>query len=255
MMNLEEIWDTVMPPERRWLGMIVMLVALLHLLALAWVQIDLPAGSLQAPRARQVTLMLPVHPPGTIGEESWAVWLDWKDPSAIALPWTPLLPPALPPSTPALSAPPPVPPLPLEDPLPGGQGLGIGQRAAQSLHTTRPPPMPIPLETPPALSGTLYRIDGLRSGRSLLTVPRLPRPRTDLALQRTVLNVLINRSGLVESALVQDSSMDPAVDMLAVQNVRTWRFTADPTAPEPEAVRVTFFWDLQAKSPLEPNAP
>lgn len=254
MMIPQEWWEYVMPPERRWFGLFVLGVLGIHLAALALVRVEVAEGGLHPPRARQVTLISPRLDSPLLGGRDWAVWLDWKDPSAIALPWSPLPSPPLPPLESGKEVGSALPPLTAQAPLPGaGLGQAIEQRAAQSVQTGTRAPMPIPVESPPRLSGTRYRADWSRAERALLTPPQLPRPRTDMALQHTVLTVLVNRMGLVESVLVVESSTDPAVDLAAIQSIRTWRFAADPTAPDPEAVRITVFWDLQAKA--LPEAP
>jgi len=256
-MIAHDLWERVMPPERRWFGFILAFIAGLHLLAFALLRLELPDGRMHAARARQVTLVTERLQSPVLGGSNWAAWLDWKDPSAVALPWTPLPAPALPRVESGLdrqAALPPSVPAPggLANELPGG----LEERARTRIRTTARDPMPIPVEAPPQLSGTRTRVDWPRTERKLLSSSGLPEPRTDLSLRRTVLAVLVNKLGLVESVLVLEGSTDDAVDQAAVQAVRGWRFAADSAAPELEQARVHVFWDLKEKeAPARPSSP
>jgi TonB family protein len=247
-MMAHDLWERVMPPERRWFGLILLVVALAHGAVVVLLRLEMPMGRVHHARARQVTLITERLQSPVLGGGNWAAWLDWRDPSAVALPWTPLPAPALPPVDSGLPGSPVLPPVDpargeLPDTLPGG----LEERAGARVRTGARDPMPIPVEAPPRLSGTRYRIDWARAERKLLSNPQLPQPRTDLSLRRTQLSVLVNRLGLVESVLVLESSGDDAVDQTAVREVRGWRFAADPAAPELESAQVSVFWDLKEK--------
>lgn len=243
-----DLWERVMPPERRWFGLILAAVALAHAGVVALLRVELPDGRVHHARARQVTLITERLQSPVLGTGNWAAWLDWKDPSAVALPWTPLPAPALPRVDSGLPGSPALPAAEgarggLSDTLPGA----LEERAGSRVRTGARDPMPIPVEAPPRLSGTRHRADWPRAERKLLSNPQLPQPRTDLSLRRTQLTVLVNKLGLVESVLVLESSGDDAVDQTAVRVIRGWRFAADPAAPELESAQVSIFWDLKEK--------
>lgn len=253
-MIAHDLWERVMPPERRWFGLILAGVVCVHLTGFAVLRLEMPDSRFHAPRARQVTLVTERLQSPVLGGTNWAAWLDWKDPSAVALPWTPLPSPQLPRGERGMDLPaallPPMPaPSGLSNDLPGG----LQDRALARIRTTARDPMPIPVETPPQLSGTRTRVEWPRAERKLLSALGLPEPRTDLSLRRTVLTILVNRFGLVESVLVLEGSTDDAVDQAAVQAVRGWRFAADPAAPEIEQARVHVFWDLKEKETPVPT--
>ena len=243
-----DLWERVMPPERRWFGLIMLMVGLAHAAVFVLLRVEMPDGRVHHARARHVTLITERLQAPVLGEGNWAAWLDWKDPSAVALPWTPLPSPALPPVESGLPDTPVLPPVNAGwSGLPTGLPGALEERASMRVRTHARDPMPIPVETPPRLSGTRHRADWPRVERKLLSTPQLPQPRTDLSLRRTQLSVLVNKLGLVESVLILESSGDDAVDQSAVQVVRGWRFASDPAAPELEAVQISIFWDLKEK--------
>jgi TonB family protein len=254
-MTLQEVWEHVMPPERRWLGLIVVASALVHALGFMAVRIEMPEGRIFAHRPRQVTLMSNSLNASNWGEDNWALWLDWKDPSSIALPWTPLPTPFQPPTETygreAAALPDrPSGPDRIQSDLVGAMEDRVNSRIRTGMREA----MPIPVETPPQLSGTKYRVDWRGPERTLLSVPRLPEPRTDMRLKSTALSLTVNRHGLVESVWVDESCGDPAIDQQAIQIVQSWRFSAGKGPAELESARVVVFWDLKEKDIPERNS-
>lgn len=255
-MTLHEVWDHIMPAERRPLGLLILASAVLHAGVFGLLQVERLDSRVFSTRPRQVTLLDTRLQSGGLGAGSWATWLDWKDPSAIALPWEPLPEPALPGDLQTRGPRPGAMPVPgpLPDAMPRDLPRSLEQEVDQRLRAGQREAMPLPVEAPPALAGTAYRVEGGLAGRRILRAPALPQPRTDLSLKATVLSVAVNRLGLVESATVEESSLEPAVDELAVNAVQGWRFAPVPAAPERQTGRVTVFWDLDAKPGVE-NAP
>lgn len=252
-MILHELVEQLLPPQRRWLGLMILGSFLLHVLGFFIFRLDPPGTRAFVSRPRQVTLMDPRLELGAGRTGDWTQWLDWRDPRAIALPWTPLaeidVPEMLPPAvatTPLPELPPVSAILPRE--LPGT----LPEKAGKLVGGTVRQPMPIRVESPPPLSGTAYRLEGKLAARRVLGQPVLPQPRTDLSLKITVLGVGIDRKGEVISALVEETSGDPSVDQLAVQAVQSWLFAPRTGGAEADWGRVSVFWDLNEKLAPDP---
>lgn len=252
-MTLQEIWEQVMPPERRWLGLVIFGSLLVHLAGFFVFRVDPVNTRAYVSRPRQATLMTPGLEMGPGSGGNWIQWLDWRDPSAIALPWSPLAEPSIPELKPSTAGSVPLPDMPaspavLPRDLPGS----LPEKADKLINGTTRQPMPIRVESPPPLSGTAYRLEGKISDRRILGKPVLPKPRTDLSLKVTILGVGIDRRGEVVSALVEESSGDGTVDQTAVQAVQSWLFAPRSGGSEVDWGRVVVFWDLNEKLAEEP---
>ncbi|NJK92001.1 MAG: hypothetical protein HC904_09355 [Blastochloris sp.] len=94
-MTLHELWDDLVPPERRWLGVLILASLLAHTLFFFIFRIKAPESSSFPLRPAQVFWMS-TRNSGSL--EGNLIWLDWRDPSAIALPKTalPRISPSLP---------------------------------------------------------------------------------------------------------------------------------------------------------------
>ncbi len=253
-MTLHEIGELLLPPQRRWLGLFIVGSLLLHLAGFFVFRLDPLSTRAYVSRPRQVTLMDPRLELGAGRGGDWTQWLDWRDTSAIALPWSPLVEPDVPEMTPIPGAGIPLPDSPkASHVLPRELSGTLAENAEKLIGNTVRQPMPLRVESPPPMSGTTYRLEGKISGRKVIGQPVLPQPRTDLSLKITILGLGIDRRGEVISALVEETSGDPSVDQLAVQSVQSWLFAPRTGGAEADWGRMVVFWDLNEKLAPEPT--
>ncbi|MDX6766682.1 MAG: TonB family protein [Candidatus Methylacidiphilales bacterium] len=256
-MTPHEIWEQIMPPQRRWLGLIIFASLLVHMAGFLVFRIDPVKTRAYADRPRQFKFIDPrLQSEGAMGD-NWTQWLDWRDPTSIALPWTPLQEPSMAEvELPAVGTENAMAPPPKPFALPRDLPATLSQQADRLITGTPPNPMPIRVESPPPLSGTTFRTEGKLAERKLLSRPGLPQPRTDLSLKITVLGIGVDRSGAVISAVVEESCGDGTVDQSAVQAVQGWMFNPRSGGAESDWGRVSIFWDLNEKlAPATPKQP
>lgn len=252
-MTLHELWDDLIPPERRWLGLFVFGSICAHTAFFFIFKVTVPASQGMPRRPAQVTLLSSTAPN--------LIWLDWRDPSAIALPRSPL-PRILPPSD--------LPGLPDRyaglSPLSAEVQVGKLKDVRRSLAEQSPKdslsvvsPSRVQVEIPPPLGGTQVQFFGGVAGREAVFRKDFPQPPVSDVLRVTVLNVGINASGSVDAVMVEDTSNDPAVDQLAVTTLRQWKFKprmGRSRGQEMDWGKVVVYWDYQNKPrPAVPASP
>jgi TonB family protein len=250
-MTLHELWDDLVPPERRWLGLLVFCSIFAHGVFFFIFKIT-PPGSQGLPRRPSQVTLLAATPS--------IIWLDWRDPSSIALPRSPL---------PRVSPPSEFPGLP--DRYTDLSELS-GQLQVGSLKDTRVPlserstkefvpetlkPSKVVVENPPSPAGTEIQFLGTLAGREPVFRPELPKPPVSDVLRVTVLNVGINASGTVDAIMVEETSLDTSVDQLAVTTLRQWKFKPRKVqGQEIDWGKVIVYWDYQGKpKPVAPPSP
>jgi hypothetical protein len=259
---LHELWEKLFPQERRWLSWLIILVLVLHLAAFALLRIRQAAPlTSKAPLLQTTALTALSSGPDKMSAATVAgdlVWLDWRDPSAPILPRGPL--PALPSGI-----------LPgemsgLSKPLASGSSVvsvaaklntelpSIVQQVQGSLFAFRPTPKEVQIETPPQLSGTVVEISGDLSGRAVVKKTDLPQPEVDRNLRVTICQLAVNAGGMVENVLVDSSCDDPAIDQLAVQELKNWQFAPGSGLQWGKAI---VYWHFKGKSasPAAENNP
>jgi TonB family protein len=245
-MTLHEIWDDLIPPERRLLGLFVLASLLGHVLFFFMVKVVSPSVQGLAPRPSRVTWLTGAQ----MG--SSATWLDWRDPSAIALPRSPL---------PILAPPESLPELPdrYADLAELSQDFRAGilaespaelpERVGEKTATADKPSL-VKVETPPLPGGTRVAFFGALANRELTHQTELPQPAVSENLRVTVLSVGVSDEGHVESLMVEESSLDASVDQKAIAGIRQWKFKPKQVGKRSTAIdwgRVVIYWDLQNK--------
>jgi TonB family protein len=109
------------------------------------------------------------------------------------------------------------------------------------------------------LTGTVMKIEGALAGRKLSATPSLPGIPHPALLRRTVVAVVVNGEGVVESAVVVGESESKAADDQAVELARAFVFEPLPireartrsTAP-PTLGQLTFTWHVTMPTNLSP---
>ena len=249
-LTLHELWDQLVPQERRWLGMAVFFSLLGHLMFFFMFRVEDPAAMGLPARPAQVLLWDSAET-GLKREEGGQLWLDWRDPSVLALPRSPL------PELPAADVPgdwqgraaapmATLQPRLLKDAVPT-----LSEQMAAVIKEHRAEPTEVQMETPPSLSGTVVQMAGALSDRPVSKKSDLPQPAVDTLLKVSVLSLGVNAAGLVENVLVEESCGDPAVDELALREMRNWRF--DPvSASGLQWGRAVVYWHFKEKTPAKP---
>jgi len=250
-MTLHELWDDLVPPERRWLSLLIFFSLCAHALFFFIFKIIPPAAGSFPKRPAQVTWLT--------GDSTTnhLIWLDWRDPSAIALPRSPL---------PTLRPPSSLPELPdryevltnLSDQA-GGRILRdtqatLPERARKEMVAGNVKPTEVKVETPPTPAGTQVEFLGTLAGREISLRKELPQPAVSETLRVTVLNIGVTAGGIVEAVMIEETSLDASVDLLAVNNLRQWRFKPRTNkGAEMDWGRAIIYWDYQNKP--RPNLP
>jgi|GEM_PF-987341 len=253
-MTLHQIWDLLMPEERRWLGLFVLLSFLIHfsIFFLFRTPIDFTA-QIHRSNPPRITLLSIAENSSTTSQNPSA-WWNIFDPRLLALPTKQdTIDPHTHSNNPSLddkyltSLPLPDPiPVNSTTPTPFGKGTSIEQMAIESLSLVQPDPKPILVESPPRVHGTRVIIHGPLSTRGITRRSDLPQPPSTQTLRATVLRIAVDASGTPSHILIDESSGDSNVDAQAATILGDWRFT--PLPPDSKGIewgRATVFWDLQ----------
>lgn len=255
-MTLHQLWDLLIPEEKRFLGWLIFLSLLVHISAFFLFKSETSYSKPVPVFQPRVTLMRPVET--SIGGVT-SGWVNLLDPSVIALPLSQLsdeefkkdvsrLQKIWPVQFPvSLLAPAAVKttylPITLEE---------LPKRAEASLSLPAPKPMPVPVEAPPSLSGTAVQFSGDLAKREEVKHDALPQPTSPLALRPSVLRLAVDDQGVVVYVFLDESSGDSAIDLQAVKALRNWRFAplkgAKPDSDKLQWGRATVFWDIQSPS-------
>ena len=246
---LHELWEKIMPRERRWLGWFVFAAVLLHAALFLIIRVRQP----QQPAMREPVLQAMVLDVGRASiSTNDLVWLEWRDPSAPILPRgaLPVL-AALTTDLPLLkaqaSAAVPVdglsPTFDIKTKLPS-----LSEQMRGMLTQYHASPSEVEIATPPQLSGTVVEIGGSLASRDILSKTEFPQPVVDRNLKVTVCLLAVSAAGLVESVLVDNSSDDAAIDQLAVNNLRNWRFAPANDGSGLQWGRATVYWHFKGKA-------
>ncbi|GAB4239420.1 MAG: hypothetical protein OHK005_00870 [Candidatus Methylacidiphilales bacterium] len=240
-MKIESLLEIVLPEERRYFGLILLVAALGHLAAFFVFKVP-PLPQLRQPKGpMQVVLW---------GEDVGGS--SRLDPSALRVmevrdPRVAVLPPEEPVRVfaqrlPVLRG--------LDEPMVAGE---MDSWLAMDLPSYRerikvvgarwePLPMPVVVESPPALRGSSWQVSGALADRKVVHRPVLGRPEADTALGVTVIRLQVGKEGLVLVAHVTESSGSFEVDRQGLAAVRRMAF--EPVAaPDVEAGQITLFWD------------
>jgi len=250
-MTIYELWERVFPYEKRWLGLILFISLLGHVAAFFFFQIQPLDVRTPLERPHRLTWISPGSlEGGTMVSDPFA-WIRWRDPSAIALPQSSV--PDPPPldelawseSRPELPALNPFNPLEseggAEDPL---QGLVL-----DSMLRPRVKEMPLPMEAPPKLSGSVVVLRQHLDQRGVIEKVELPRPETRQSLRSSVYFLEVLSSGVVMNVRIDQSCGDASVDRMGMEVLREWRF--EPAGLPGSSIwgRVDVFWDFREPNP------
>jgi TonB family protein len=256
-MRFVQFWDLLVPVERRPLGFLIALSLAGHI-ACFFLFVTPTPPLLRAPRPPLTVSLAPLAPadPESPPTAERPALLDILDPRVLAIPQSPL------PEPEALHA------LNHDRPGPGAapgsekrpqaldrlpvprQGLSsLSDRLGTMNRLFMPAPAAVVVETPPALSGTAWQIDGALAGRAVVKKPELGRPEVRDPLKATVLQIVANPNGLVEAGFVEESCGDSAIDQAGLHALRGMRFAPLPPGnTKTQTGRVTLFWDFAEKA-------
>lgn len=256
-MTIHELWDSLMPFERRWMGMFIALSLFIHVAVFFLFKTPNVPLRISIPAQQEVTLLAL---PETTASQQAATWITLFDPRVIALPqpnaiasqtnflktqleklWEDYIPrpKLLASSSTSASAVP----------------SSVSQEASASLQI---PFINLPkgadVEIPPPLRGSVVQINGPLAERQVLKKNQLPQPTATQGLKATTLHIGVTSEGVVLFTFLDESCGDPATDLLSLQYLKQWSFV--PQTPSSEAItcsQVLVFWDpLPAKSPSSP---
>ncbi|MFH1067699.1 MAG: TonB family protein [bacterium] len=262
-MTLHQLWDFLVPEEKRPLGWLIFFALLAHVSAFFLFKSE--TSYLKPVQTFQPRVMLMRSVETSVGGMT-SGWVDLLDPSMIALPLAQLADEGFKKDVSRLQKIWPV-KFPSSLLVPASVQtahlfvtLGeLTKRAAASISLPRAKPMPVPIETPPPLSGTAVQFFGGLTKREAVKREPLPQPESPLALRPSVLRLAVDEQGVVAHVFLDESSGDSAIDLQAVKNLRNWRFApltkkTEPTADKLQWGRATVFWDIQSpsKGPIAP---
>jgi hypothetical protein len=180
-------------------------------------------------------------------------WIDWRDPTAIALPRAPIPDPIQKkPSKTSVYRTPALPALPEWTPLEVANsevGEDLQQMIQSSMNQREIPAMPLTIEAPPKLSGTVVVLEGKLKGREIIKRLEMPRPQTKVSLMSTEYYVRVLSSGTVIQVMVDRSCGNTSIDQQGLSILKQWRFGAIEGDSSDIWGRVSVFWDFQEENP------
>jgi TonB family protein len=119
----------------------------------------------------------------------------------------------------------------------------------QLMRREKTSPIPLPVETPPMVSGTVVQFTGDLKNRKVIKEVKFPQPSTTIALKRTVLRFSLNERGFVENIFMEESSGAADVDKQAQTLLQQWRFEPDTAQKSLVWGKAIVFWDIQQATP------
>jgi TonB family protein len=247
-MTIHDVWERVFPPEKRWLGLVIVGSLALHVMGMVLLDVRWPEGSRFPVRPRQATLMSSAVGWSGGTREGLELWMRWRDPSVIAIPRSPL------PDPPQMAD---MRPRPESWELPESLGQAAPLMPEERDHSLREEirewnllrrakPSSLPVVAPSPLSGSRVKFQGSLAEREVIKRVPLPRPQTSESLKVTVLLLGVRPDGGVDSVFVEESSLDSSVDQKGIEALKQWRF-APTEASGNEFGRVIVYWDLIAE--------
>jgi len=250
-MTSYQLWERVLPQEKRWLGLIIAASLALHMAVFFMFRIEsLPeAGAIERPPG--VVFISKDTARNRLNGSDPMMWINWRDPAVIALPKAPIPKPVPFEGKPGASyesrA---LPDLPEWDPL-KTKNLGVEQELKslvnQNMETSNTPAMPLNVEAPPKLSGTVVVLQGALKGRKVVHRIELPRPQTKVSLRASEYYVRVLSGGAVVQIKVDRSCGDTTIDQQGLSILKKWRF--GPVEGDDVWARVVVFWDFQEDNP------
>lgn len=251
-LTIEPLFDVV-PPEKRRLGLFLLLVGLLHVLAFSVIQITYPQPPIKTASRVHVTLTETISQ-APLNRSSLRFWYALEDPSLLIRPRGPVVDTAKVDITPTKRDAVPVTPvmtLPQRDDkisfLPDGLP-SLTERASAMME----PPRQLFVYTEAKASATkpmtTLSLDPALAARAITPLPTLPKQASSLLTEAgaTILRVGVNPDGRVGHVLVEQSCGKSAVDSVALQALRKTRFQP-ATGANPGLIwgQVTVYWQFE----------
>lgn len=245
-----ESWRDILPPEKRRLGLIVLLVFGAHIAAFFGVRIVYPERLEPHPVTVQVSLLNANG--NSTASQDFRFWGQLQDPSMIMLDRGPIVDPqqkqvdlkpifdsdqgGLPTALAIMSD---------VDFLPAGL-QPLNQRAAESLAPALQTYEPALSTTPGAQRASQVEFDPSIRGRLNGSLPALPSPTASLLSEAglTVIRLGIDGQGNVVHLLVEESCGKSSIDDQAIAFLRSVRFL--PDTADLAWGKATFYWNFQA---------
>ncbi|MEM9398874.1 MAG: energy transducer TonB [Verrucomicrobiota bacterium] len=235
-MTLHELYDKMVPQEKRWFGVCIFFSFCFHLLGLFMVKLAPVVPDRLIIPAPEVTLAVFTSEFGDWLEDNEGGgmgWINLRDPRLVSQPIA-----SLPMIEGLLEDTEKMPALQesestwidlsqmisnLEEKT--IQGLApASQRALENIVNNKPLPMPLIVEAPPSLSGTSVVFTGDLASREIILRKDLPQPEATQPYGVTIVLLGVNRLGVVEFALVEEGSKNSELDYMALETLRDWRF-------------------------------
>ncbi|MEM6883649.1 MAG: energy transducer TonB [Verrucomicrobiota bacterium] len=250
-MTTYQLWESVLPQEKRWLGLIVMASLVLHVAVFFVFRIEsLPeAGVIERPPS--VVFISPDTSRNRMDGSDPMMWINWRDPAVIALPSAPIPEPLPLDSKPGAEyKSQPLPDLPEWNAL-KTPNLGVAQELKllvnENMERSRTEAMPLNVEAPPKLSGTVVVRQGPLKDRGVVRQIKLPRPQTKVSLKASEYYVQVLAGGAVVQVKIDRSCGNSAIDQEGLSILKKWRF--EPIDGEDVWARMVVFWDFQEDNP------
>ena len=251
-LTIEPLFDVV-PPEKRRLGLFLLLVGLLHVAAFSFIQITYPQPPIRTASRVHVTLTETLSQ-APVNRTSLRFWYALEDPSLLIRPRDPVIDTAKIEITPikhdSIPAAQPV-TLPVRDDkisfLPDGLP-SLTERAGAMMEPPRQIFAYADSKTSTAKPTTTLSLDPALSARAITPLPTLPKQASSLLTEAgaTILRVGVNPDGRVAHVLVEQSCGKAAVDAVALQALRKTHFQP-ATGVNPGLVwgQVTVYWQFE----------
>lgn len=265
-LTIEPIFEIV-PPEKRRLGLFLLMAALAHFLAFYLIQITYPQAPIRPASRVQVTLTETVSQ-APLNRASLRFWYTLEDPSLLIRPRGPLV------ETGKM----PVTPLRADSHAASHQATALALREERisflpdglpSLNERATAMMELPRQTfayaeaKPADTkpATTLSFDPALTARVIQPLPSLPKQSSSLLTEAgaTILRLGIGPDGRVAHALIEQSCGKAAVDAVALQTLRKTHF--QPATGQNPALawgQVTVYWQFEpeaAPAASQPAAP
>lgn len=258
-MTLHELWDELMRPERRWFGFMLFVSLLGHAGVFFIFQTPAAHPSKNFIHPTKVEWIGPLNSSfasPSIQRNNIQSWLALMDPRRIAIPsatasfeerisssadreWLDFsFEELLPAQTDASSH--------WQMNVP--ETFLLAEQAANSILKDRISPMPLSVEAPPRVSGTVVEIRGELAARRLFNHTSFPQPKGNTAVEPTYIRLFVDSEGVVIAALLEKTSTSSELDNQALQLIQKWQF--EPSKKSLQQAIVGVFWD-QRSSNLE----
>jgi TonB family protein len=239
--------------ERRWLGTILALSFIAHLLLFLGIELKMERPRVLPLRPSTITFVDLEGETGASVETASEDWLQWRNPAHLALPPEGLPEPELirkalageypERGTSASDQPAPFPPSP--SPVTLNASLPpLDRQAAAAAQRILPEPSHQDIANPPGLGGSQYLLDGALAKRGIASAAPLPQAEVTFLPRPAVLQAGIDAGGSVIFVSIDESSGSSELDQMALKLVHRWKFKPSANAPL-ETGRIRIQWEVK----------